>query len=414
MNLLQAFKMAFKSIACKKTRSFLTMLGIIIGVASVVIMVSVVQGQNQKNLEYFEKMGNNKINVDAYYFYGGDNGNTVFQDLYDYCLGMQDLVVGVTPTINLYNEMIIKYGAKTLSTQHYENWEDMIQVVLGSDQYGACNNYTLAGGRELSYLDIQNTNNVCVLGGRLKETLFNFVDPVGKTITINGQPFLVVGWYERKDLENWPELDNMLLLPYTFNRTLNQNSAINSFVVKARSASATVEAMTRLDAFLSSMFPKDATGMPTRGDYNIRSDNASADSIQQQSNMQAMVLGGIAAISLLVGGIGIMNIMLVTVTERTREIGIRKAIGAERRSIITQFLIEAAVICGIGGLLGIGLGYIGTLIAGRFLLDGTLLLPSTPIALGAFLFSVVLGVLFGMYPAIKASGLQPVEALRAD
>ena len=414
MNLLQAFKMAFKSIACKKTRSFLTMLGIIIGVASVVIMVSVVQGQNQKNLEYFEKMGNNKISVDAYYFYGGDGGNTVFQDLYDYCLGMQNLVVGVTPNINLYDEMIIKYGAKTLSTHNHENWEDMIQVVLGSDQYGACNNYTLASGRELSYLDIQDTNNVCVLGGGLKETLFNFVDPVGKTITINGQPFLVVGWYERKDLENWPELDNMLLLPYTFNRTLNKNSDITSFVVKARSASATVEAMTRLDAFLSSMFPKDATGMPLRGDYNIRSDNASADSIQQQSNMQAMVLGGIAAISLLVGGIGIMNIMLVTVTERTREIGIRKAIGAERRSIITQFLIEAAVICGIGGLLGIGLGYIGTLIAGRFLLDGTLLLPSTPIALGAFLFSVVLGVLFGMYPAIKASGLQPVEALRAE
>ena len=146
----------------------------------------------------------------------------------------------------------------------------------------------------------------------------------------------------------------------------------------------------------------------------MSSDNASAESIQQQSNMQAMVLGGIAAISLLVGGIGIMNIMLVTVTERTREIGIRKAIGAERRSIIAQFLIEAAVICGIGGVLGIGLGYVGTLIAGKFLLNGMQLLPSPMITLGAFLFSVVLGVIFGMYPAIKASGLQPVEALRAE
>ena len=130
--------------------------------------------------------------------------------------------------------------------------------------------------------------------------------------------------------------------------------------------------------------------------------------------MQALVLGAIAGISLLVGGIGIMNIMLVTVTERTREIGIRKAIGAERRSIIAQFLIEAAVICSIGGIIGIAIGYVGTLIAGKLLLDGMILLPSIPITIGAFLFSVVLGILFGMYPAVKASGLQPVVALRAE
>ena len=130
--------------------------------------------------------------------------------------------------------------------------------------------------------------------------------------------------------------------------------------------------------------------------------------------MRTMVMGGIAAISLLVGGIGIMNIMLVTVTERTREIGIRKAIGAERKSIIVQFLIEAAVICGIGGIIGIGLGTMGTLIAGKFLLQGTVLWPSTVITVGAFAFSVALGVLFGLYPAIKASSLQPVEALRAE
>ena len=130
--------------------------------------------------------------------------------------------------------------------------------------------------------------------------------------------------------------------------------------------------------------------------------------------MQTLVMGGIAAISLLVGGIGIMNIMLVTVTERTREIGIRKAIGAERRSIIAQFLIEAAVICGIGGILGIIIGCMGSLIAGKFLLNGMILWPDQGIVMGAFLFSVVLGIIFGMYPAVKASGLQPVVALRAE
>ena len=252
------------------------------------------------------------------------------------------------------------------------------------------------------------------MGAGAKEKLFNFIDPVGETITINGQPFLVVGWYNSMALEGWPELDNLIVLPYTFNRSLNQNSNIDTYVVKAKSASATTEALTLLDAYLSGLFPKNEMGYSDFGDYYVQSDNSAAENVQNQSNMQALVLGAIAGISLLVGGIGIMNIMLVTVTERTREIGIRKAIGAERRSIIAQFLIEAAVICSIGGIIGIAIGYVGTLIAGKLLLDGMILLPSIPITIGAFLFSVVLGILFGMYPAVKASGLQPVVALRAE
>ena len=406
MNLAQAFKMAFKSIASKKTRSFLTMLGFIIGVASVVIMVSVVQGQNRKNMEYFEKMGDNKIQVYAYQYY--NTSGDISELLYEYCLGMQDLVLGITPNIESYQTMTIKYGAKTFSTDNYDDWSKRISVKLGSDQYGVCNNYTLGGGRELSFLDVDKTNRVCVLGSGAKEQLFDFVDPVGETIQINGQSFLVVGWYEPMDLEGREDLDNIIVIPYTFNRTLNNNQQIDSYIVKARSAQATVQAMTKLTAYLTG-FINDQNGY-----CQVYSDNSSADALQNQNTMQAMVLGGIAAISLLVGGIGIMNIMLVTVTERTREIGIRKAIGAERKSIIVQFLIEAAVICGIGGLIGIFIGYLGTLIAGKFLLCGMILWPGTAITIGAFAFSVVLGVIFGLYPAVKASGLQPVEALRAD
>ena len=410
MNLTQAFKMAFKSISSKKTRSFLTMLGIIIGVASVVIMVSVVSGQNKKNMEYYEKMGDNKVTVEASSYTGID----VDAVLNDFILGMGDAVVGITPNVNIWNEMVIKYGGKTLSTQNYENWEDMIQVVLGNDQYGICNNYQLAGGRELSYLDMESENNVCVLGGRLKETLFNYTDPVGETVTINGLPFLVIGWYEKKDVEYWPELDNIILLPYTLNRTMNNNQTVSSWSVKASSAAATTEIITRLDGFLNGLFPADESGMRTTGFFYVQSDNTWQQQMEEQSAMQTLVMGGIAAISLLVGGIGIMNIMLVTVTERTREIGIRKAIGAERRSIIAQFLIEAAVICGIGGIIGILLGCVGSLIAGKFLLQGMILWPTRSIVLGSFLFSVVLGIGFGLYPAIKASGLQPVVALRAE
>ena len=418
MNLWQSFKLAFKSISMKKTRSFLTMLGIIIGVASVVIMVSVVQGQNRKNMEFYEKMGDNKINVYAYSF--NDPGNELSQKLYDYCLSLNELVLGITPDVEIGQTMTIQYKAKTLSVNDWNNmgggyidWNSMMHVKLGSDQYGVCNNYSLAGGREMSFLDIEKTNAVCVLGSGAKQALFDYTDPVGETITINGQPFLVVGWYNSMDIEYWPEMDNIIVLPYTFNRSLNGNSPINSYVVKAKSASSTIEAMTRLDAWLGGMFPKNEMGYSDLGHYDVSSNNSYAQDLESQNLMQSLVLGSIAGISLLVGGIGIMNIMLVTVTERTREIGIRKAIGAERGSIITQFLIEAAVICAIGGLIGIALGYVGTMIFGKLIL-GEVLTPTPSITIGAFVFSAALGIIFGMYPAIKASGLQPVAALRAD
>ena len=418
MNLWQAFKMAFKSISMKKTRSFLTMLGIIIGVASVVIMVSVVQGQNRQTMEMFEKLGDNKITVQAYGYY--DTNNETSQKLYDYCLTMSDLVEGITPDVEINETATVQYGAKTIRINDWNNgnydWQTAMHIKLGSDQYGVCNNYTLAGGREMSYLDVEKTNAVCVLGAGAKEALFDFTDPVGEYITINGQPFKVVGYYEAVDLEGWNELDNIIVLPYTFNRSMNNNYNIDSYVVKAKSAQATVEAMTKLDAFLNGLFPMNADGNRDNGSFYVNSNNSSAEQVQSQSNMQSLVLGAIAGISLLVGGIGIMNIMLVTVTERTREIGIRKAIGAERKSIIAQFLIEAAMICSIGGLIGIAIGYVGTMVAGKLLLSTTtdVLLPSPIITLGAFLFSVPLGVIFGMYPAVKASGLQPVVALRAE
>ena len=161
MNLWQAFKMAFKSIAMKKTRSFLTMLGIIIGVASVVIMVSVVAGQNKKNMEWMEAMGNNIVEVSAY----SSTGQDMDAVLNEYVAALdKKLVVGITPVVNLWSEMVVRYGGKSYSTQNWEKWEDMIQVVLGNDAYGVCNDYTLMEGRELSFLDIEKENNVCVLG----------------------------------------------------------------------------------------------------------------------------------------------------------------------------------------------------------------------------------------------------------
>ena len=295
-------------------------------------------------------------------------------------------------------------------------------LYLGNNQFGQCNDYTIAKGRDLSYLDVKNSSKVCVLGAATADYLFNFANPIDQIITISGTPFRVVGVYSYKgdrsssasgtEDDQWINqmisgMDKMILLPSTMNRIFNENEPISDYVVKVRSSEDLRPVITGLKGFLSGVIDSN------NGFYSVDSNDVYKEQQGDATKMQQNFLGGIAAISLLVGGIGIMNIMLVTVTERTREIGIRKAIGAERRSIIVQFLIEAAMICGIGGLFGIGVGYIGTLIVGKLSFN-TILIPSPGVTLGAAAISMALGIIFGMYPAIKASGLQPVVALRAD
>lgn len=404
--------MATKSIFSNVGRSILTMLGVIIGLAAVIILVSYAQGQNIAMQAYYDSMGTNTINVSAYTW---RSGTDITQMLYDYCLGL-DGVAGVTP--NGQVNVTISYESKTLSNS---DWNTMTTVYLGSDQYGKCNDFTIAKGRELSYLDCKRLNKVCVLGSATADELFSFADPIGKTITLNGTPFLVVGVYQSKaagvntgtgDDGQWikdeiKRKDRMVLIPYTMTRYFNNNESISDYVVRAKTKDDIKDVMANLRSYLSTIISEDS------GWSDVSAPSDWQDSQNEATAMQQRFLGGIAAISLLVGGIGIMNIMLVTVTERTREIGIRKAIGAERRSIIIQFLIEAAMICGIGGIFGIIVGYIGTLIVCK-LSFGAIMFPSVGITFGAAAISIILGIIFGMYPAIKASGLQPVVALRAE
>ncbi len=425
MNFSQAFKMAAKSISANKGRSALTMLGVIIGLAAVIILVSYAQGQNMALRAYYESMGTNTITVSAYSYRGGVD---VTSALYDYCLQLDDLVLGVSPTGYVYSDPVIKFESKTIARQWKNSGGgamtstgDFPNIVLGNDKYGLCSDYKIAKGRDLSYLDIEKENQVCVLGSAVADELFGFADPVNKTITINGTPFLVVGVYQSKSAGvnvgsseegQWIQdtinrQDYMLLLPSTMTRLFNNNEPIENYIIKAKDAESLKEVSTLVNGFLAGFISNDSGYYYIDNPTSYQNQQAEADKLQQR------FLGGIAAISLLVGGIGIMNIMLVTVTERTREIGIRKAIGAERRSIIVQFLIEAAMICGIGGIFGILVGYLGTLIVGKMNFD-IILIPSAGITVGAFLISVALGIIFGLYPAVKASGLQPVEALRAD
>ena len=402
MNLMQAFKIAVKSIAAKKARSALTMLGVIIGLAAVIILVSYAQGQNQQMRAFYESLGTNIININA----SSWNSEKVSDELYDYCMELDEYVLGVTPVVQMYNQTVIKYGAKTLDNYNTP-WEESPQVVMGNQQFSLCNNFTLAKGRDIAYLDVKNYNQVCVLGSKMADALFNYMNPVGQTITINNIPFEVIGVYQEKDPNNMTGMDRYIVLPYSMNRVLNGQTSMDTFVAKAKDSESTTRAITLLKGFLQGLID------PNSGYYSVTTPNQMQEEGKEQDQMQQRFLGGIAAISLAVGGIGIMNIMLVTVTERTREIGIRKAIGAERKSIIAQFLIEACMICGIGGIFGIIVGYIGTLIVGKISFH-TILIPIAGITVGAFFISVALGVAFGLYPAIKASGLQPVEALRAD
>ncbi len=397
MNLAPSFRMALRSIRANKVRSLLTMLGIIIGVAAVIILVSLVQASNRHLKAYYERLGSNRITISAEQSGGAD----LTQPLLDFCLRLGPSVLGATPDAT--TEGPLRYHDK--STEQMETGGP--NVKLGSHQFSLCNNFQLARGRDLCYMDVQASQQVIVLGARTAEYLFDYQDPVGRTVLLRGHPFKVVGVYQAKDPDSEYSMDNVAVIPYTLCRLLDHRRNLDTFTVRAASAGAAAEVTSRLSGFLRGKIDNE------RGYFSVYSENQDVRASDQQNRTMSMVLGGIAGISLLVGGIGIMNIMLVTVTERTREIGIRKAIGARRRSILAQFLLEASVVCGIGGLLGIVLGIAGTFLAGQLILR-TAVLPNLAISVGAFVFSVGLGVGFGIYPAAKASKLQPVAALRAD
>ena len=416
MNILQAFKMAWKSIAGKKGRSALTILSIFIGIAAVMTIVSVMEGMKEEMMKQLNAMGSNRLTVYMYSWMYDADGNDIspdyFPDLYDYCQSMKETVVGVTP--NRQANATVVYGTKNsanMETKYDEQW-NLISgpptIYFGSDQYSACSNLTLAKGRDLAYLDMQNYNQVCVIGAEAAKIFFGTVDPVGKEVKINGNKFTVVGVYAPRGEEgenSINQMDNIFVIPYTMSRLLG--GSVDQYTGKVRSSEDMTEVTSRLGGFLKGLIPQGTGG------YDVYNEGQWQQYQNETMNTISMVLGGIAAISLLVGGIGIMNIMLVTVTERTRESGIRRAIGAQRASIVTQFLIEAGMLCGMGGVVGIAVGTVGSVVVSRLMYQMTVY-PPVWVGLAAFALSVALGVLFGSYPAIKASKLQPVEALRAE
>jgi len=293
----------------------------------------------------------------------------------------------------------IKYGAKTYQPQ---------QILFASDQYTVCTNGKIARGRDIAYMDVEKSNRVCLIGSSVQLNLFNYKDAVGEKITINNYVFTVIGVFEQKiDNSQWSE-DNIIVVPYTLNRLLIKNSTIEQFIVKAKDAASTSLAVEKLNGFLLTQYKNRPNAW-----YNVYSNNQYIEQTNEIDKANMIFRIVMAGISLLVGGIGITNIMLITVTERTREIGVRKAIGAERRSIVTQFLVETSIVSGLGGIVGVIVGIIITMAYVKKEMD-KVFIPQPPVMAIAFGISVVLGILFGLYPAIKASKLQPVDALRNE
>ena len=404
---MDSVKMAFESIRDKKIRSLLTMLGIIIGVGAVLILVSVVQGYNADLTAYYEKQGVNKVNVTLLNF---DRTNTTDQssEFMDWVNeSLSAYITGVTPS------------ASTSGTLRFEsNINDTAVIYFGNEQWSACNNYTLDEGRDLLELDMAERSRVCVIGSYLADTLFGFQDPIGQTLSVNGTPLTVVGVFYQKDGGVEESMDDAVVVPYTLNRQMLGTDTVSEFTVKVASSTDMTTVMNQVESWCAENVDTNT------GEYTVENGNDAMEAAEDETASLQVVLGGVAAIALLVGGIGIMNIMLVSVTERTREIGIRKSLGAKRRDIRSQFVIEAGTTSAIGGLLGIALGRllamgVGSLIGGMLAAEmgGSATFSAAPtlsaVAI-SFGVSVGIGVLFGYLPANKAAKLNPIDALRYD
>jgi putative ABC transport system permease protein len=413
MLLSENFKIALRALRANKMRSVLTMLGIVIGVSTVVALLSIGKGATASITSEIQSSGSNLLTISpgrSQFGPGGDGASQQQSHLYytDYELlarGVEDNITSIVPTYE--SSYIVKYGDESFS----------VNVTGVTQQYQDVRSYDVASGRFITDGDNKSQSKVAVLGSQTAEDLFGGLSPIGKTISINGIKFEVVGVFESKGSSGFGSSDDAVFIPLdtgydkVFGSTANYNGkkTVNNIIVSVK----TTDLMDTVSAQMEYMLRRShKLATADESDFNIMNQTDTLDTLSSITNTLTIFLGAIAGISLLVGGIGVMNIMLVSVTERTKEIGLRKAVGATRNQILTQFLFESVTLSLLGGLIGILFGVgIALLFSATGLISSVITVDSILIA---FFFTLVIGLFFGIYPAFRAANLHPMVALRYE
>lgn len=410
MSLLEGLRMALDSLLVNKLRSGLTMLGIVIGVGAVIALMAVGAGAQAQVLERFESLGSNLLVIRPGRMLvrgvalGAATAQSLTTEDVEAIARLASTVAAIAPQYSVAGATVI-YGNKNTQTT----------VVGVTPEYQKVGNWRLERGRFIEEIDVSSQAKVAVLGATVAKELFGegFVDPLGKTIKINRQNYEVVGILASKGVGGFQNLDDQVFIPLStaqvkFGGTGNKN--LNAIYIQVVSTDKIDLAKAELTAILRA---KHGLTSSQSDDFTILDQTQLIETVQETTQTFTVLLASIAAISLIVGGIGIMNIMLVSVVERTREIGIRKAVGAKQRDILLQFLLEAIVLSVGGGLIGILVGCgSAQLIAPLMGTDRALVTPSSIIM--ALSVSVAVGIFFGIYPANRAASLNPIEALRYE
>ena len=399
----ETLKIALNSLKSNKLRTLLSMLGIIIGVGAVIAIVSIGSGAREQITSSISNLGSNLINI----FPGTSRGwgGRISASSGDvFTLKLADDIKKVCPSVKKVVSVAQGSGLLIAGDVNVQ-----ANIVGTNADYQEINNYKVSQGQFINSDDLESNLNVIVLGSQLAKDLFNSEIPLGKKIKLNYKNqnylFIVIGIMEEKGGGLTGDLDDQSYIPITtYMKKLSNSRYVSSYLAQANSSQEASSAVGEIEYFLiKSLNDQD------KEKFRLLSMDQILDTVNSVTASLSLMLGGIAAISLLVGGIGIMNIMLVSVTERTREIGIRKALGAKRRNIMNQFLIEALSLSGLGGMIGIFLGWLGAYFIAQ-LGKWSLVITLSSVLL-AFGFAVAIGLFFGLYPAMKAAKMDPVEAL---
>jgi len=405
MNFREIIRVALRALARNKLRTILTMLGIIIGVGAVIGTVAIGQGASAQVQQQIQALGNNIIMV----FSGSVNTGGVRMGSGATKTLTADDATAILQHIPNVQMISPNLGASVQAVNGDQNW--LTRANGTSQDITTIRNWPVVAGSMFSERDVDMASDVCVLGNTVAQQLFGDSDPVGQVIRVQNMPFRVLGVLQAKGQNaNGQDQDDMMIMPYTtVQKKIAGISWVQMIMVSVTSQDAMAPAQNAISALLRQRHHLRAG---EDDDFIIRSPNEMAQAAEATSLAMTVLLGIIASISLLVGGIGIMNIMLVSVTERTREIGIRMAVGATEQDVQRQFLSEAVVLSSLGGIAGILLGVVASALITRFVHWSTFVSPLS-VVVAAF-FSAGVGIFFGYYPARKAARLDPIEALRYE